>query len=1100
MRRYFLPVVALLLGASVAAGQAQTVLWQVGTPDRSPADLALSPSRYRDFKSDALYVVGRSQARTDWPCIHPGPGDAWAGNRSHTFTLCFGLLKASDGPARLTLHLHDTHGANPPRLRLALNGKTFEKQLPHGGGDQVLSGDSRAVKPHTVTWSFPASHLRAGVNRLEITTLSGSWFLYDALTLEAPAGLQLDAVKEVAFLQADAPPALVKGHSQPMQPVRVQVQYLGDKAAGVLKVDGRKTAEVALAPGTQMVEAAVPAVTAKTTAAVTLEAGGKTLATASVNLVPVRKWVVYILPHSHVDIGYTALQADVERRQMDHLARGIELARKSAGYPEGSRFRWNTEVLWAVDSYLGQATPQKRREFIDAVKAGWVGVDGMYGNLLTGLCRPEELMRSTRLARDLEAQTGVPVESAMISDVPGYTWGTIPALAQAGIKYWSIGPNLSDRIGTTLQAWEDRPFYWLSPSGKERVLCWVPHKGYSLGHFWGELTPHLFEGLADLERASYPYDITHFRWNVGGDNGPPDDKLADGVRAWNDRYEYPKIIIATTAEAFRAFEKRYGDRLPQVRGDWTPYWEDGAGSSARETALSRNAAERLVQAETLFALRGRTLPVNSFHRAWRNVLLYSEHTWGAHNSISQPDVPFVQKQWAVKQKFALDADSESRELLALAGGPATPGSRSIDVCNTLSWPRTDLVLVRINGTGDQVTDENGQPVPSQRRTTGELAFVARDVPAFGCRRYTLGAGKAQAAANLTLDNGPVRVRIDPATGAITSLASAAGTELVDPKGPGLNSYHYLLGSKPADARSNGRPRVEVGEAGPVVASVRVVSDAPGCRKLTREVRVLAGLDRVELLDTVDKLPVRQKEGVHFGFAFHVPGGTLRLDEPWAVIRPEADQMPGACKNWLTVGRWADVSAASHGVTWASLDAPLVQVGGLTATLIGSQSDPRGWLPRLEPSQKLFSWAMNNHWHTNYRADQEGPTTFRYAVRPHGAYSALEAYQFGTGLSQPLVAVPAQGERPAPPRLRVEPADVVVTAFKPSDDGKADIVRLYGAAGKACRVTLTWAEPPAALHRTDVGERPGAVVTGPVEVPAWGIVTLRAERRAGPPAK
>ena len=81
-----------------------------------------------------------------------------------------------------------------------------------------------------------------------------------------------------------------------------------------------------------------------------------------------RKWVVYLLPHSHVDIGYTHVQTDVEQAQWKYLEMAIDTARKSAGNPPGSRFKWNVEVLWAVDSYLKQATPEKRQQFIDAVQ------------------------------------------------------------------------------------------------------------------------------------------------------------------------------------------------------------------------------------------------------------------------------------------------------------------------------------------------------------------------------------------------------------------------------------------------------------------------------------------------------------------------------------------------------------------------------------------------------------------------------------------------------------------------------------------------------------------------------------------------------------
>ena len=79
----------------------------------------------------------------------------------------------------------------------------------------------------------------------------------------------------------------------------------------------------------------------------------------------------------------------------------------------------------------------------------------------------------------------------------------------------------------------------------------------------------------------------------------PTRRLPDVVKNWNATHAYPKLVIATTSELFREFEKRYGDKIPVVRGDFTPYWEDGAGSSARETALNRASAERLVQAETL---------------------------------------------------------------------------------------------------------------------------------------------------------------------------------------------------------------------------------------------------------------------------------------------------------------------------------------------------------------------------------------------------------------------------------------------------------------------------------------------------------------------
>ena len=207
-----------------------------------------------------------------------------------------------------------------------------------------------------------------------------------------------------------------------------------------------------------------------------------------------------------------------------------------------------------------------------------------------------------------------------------------------------------------------------------------------------------------------------------------------------------------------------------------------------------------------------------------------------------------------------------------------------------------------------------------------------------------------------------------------------------------------------------------------------------------------------------------------------------------------DQIPSACKNWFTVGRWADVSNAECGVTWVTLDAPLVQVGGLTATLLNSQTNPAVWRKRVGPTQELYSWAMNNHWGTNYRAYQEGPVVFRFALEPHRGVDHARASRLGIGLSQPLLAVGSRGVRPrSASRLTVDAPNVLVTGLKPSDGGDAIIVRLWEAAGRDTTTRVTWSAPaPRSVWMSDVSEAPRERLDGIVTVPAWGVVTLRAE--------
>ena len=340
------------------------------------------------------------------------------------------------------------------------------------------------------------------------------------------------------------------------------------------------------------------------------------------------------------------------------------------------------------------------------------------------------------------------------------------------------------------------------------------------------------------------------------------------------------------------------------------------------------------------------------------------------------------------------------------------------------------------------------------------------------------------------------MQLDPVSGAVSSLRDPAiDAELCDAKsGIGLNRYYYVLGSDVKGARQSGPAKITVKERGPLVASLLVESDAPGCAKFSREFRVVDGLDRADIINVLDKKAVREKEGVHLGFAFNVPGCTTRMDIPWTVIRPELDQLPGACKNWFTVGRWVDVSNQDYGVTLATLDAPLVEVGAITANLIGSQIDPNGWIHKTGSSPLLYSWVMNNHWHTNYLAEQSGPTTFRYALQPHKRYDPIAAQRFGIECSQPLVVAPVRGPASADtPLLTLDTPDVIVASIKPSADGKAQIVRLFAAAGKPAKVNLKWRSSEArSVYRSNLAEEQIEAVNGPVHVGAWEIVTLRVE--------
>jgi hypothetical protein len=920
------------------------------------------------------------------------------------------------------------------------------------------------------------------------------------------------------FIRATPVQALIKKNGRLLQLIQVAISHIAPPARAVLTAAEGAAVTVDLETGYNVVYLPVEAVQKPRSMDIKVNLAGRPAVNKAVSLRPVSRRTFYLLPHSHNDIGYSDLQVKIEKDQWSYLEKAVELARRTADYPAGARFKWNTEILWAVESYLRQASPAKREAFLAAVREGQINLQGLLANILTGTCSPDELFESTSYARRLSRQYGLTVNTAMLTDIPSYSWSLVPALAQTGVHYLSSGPNYmpnlndgGDRIGGALKAWGDKPFYWSSPSAKEKILFWMAGRGYSWfhglnnGRLSADRKEPVFEYCGELEDRGYPYEMVQVRYTIGGDNGPPDPELPDVVRRWNEEIESPKIIIATAQEMFEEFEKRYGARLPVVSGDFTPYWEDGALSTARETGLNRAAAARLTQAETLWAMLDPAgYAAADFDEAWRQTLMWDEHTWGAADSISDPDGENARTQWAYKQSFALESDRRSRELLRTAlERPSPPAPGSFSVLNTCSWPRSGVILAPADAAalGDRVTDDSGKAILSQRLLSGELAVLAENVPPFGGRRYYVrkggpaGSGAARAEGAI-LENERLLVTIDPQTGSVAGLRrkSDRTVELVDrTQEPGLNTYYYVPGRDPRAALGVKNVRLEVRERGPLTAVIRAVSDAPGCASLIREYRLTAGSERLEITDILDKTKVRDKESVHIAFPFRVPEGVLRLDLGWAWSRPETDPIAGSCKDFFGLQNSADLSNERTGLTWVSLDAPLMEIGTATDETPGPKG-VRVWKTAAPASQRLYSYALNNYWHTNYKADQEGPIVFRYAVEPHAGNDLGAAKRIGLDAERPLLTAPsAAALRGADPILRIGSPDIVVTSLRPSRDGRAFMARLYNAALRPVQTTVA-GRSGTTPSRSDPDERPGAALRGPLLFAPSEIITLRIEKR------
>jgi Glycosyl hydrolases family 38 N-terminal domain/Glycosyl hydrolases family 38 C-terminal domain len=586
------------------------------------------------------------------------------------------------------------------------------------------------------------------------------------------------------------------------QAVRVTVDSPRDGCLARFAVrDGEREVAAETWPverGRHAVHLLVPEVTAPTRLRFDAAVDGVELRDVPVEVRPQRKWRIFLVHHSHLDVGYTDPQDRVLADHLAYLDAALELAAATDGWPEAARFRWNVEVNLPLQRWLASRPARRRRTFLELARAGRIEVCALPFSMHTEACSIDELARQLEFAGRLREEHGVPVVTAMQSDVPGATVGLVELLAGAGVRYLAVAQNWAGRSVPHLTGGQalTRPFRWRSPSGAE-VLTWhtdTPHGvAYMEGNLVGlatgyeaalDVLPEYLAALAGrpypypeghgwaaapdpatLTRRPYPHDVLHLR--VQGrlaDNAPPSPVPAEIVRRWNEEWTYPALRMATNREFFECAERELGDRLDAFTGDWTDWWADGLGSAAREVAANREAQALAPVARTLHAL-GDALGGEDgcwrpeLDRSYERMALFDEHTWGAANpwadALAGRDSGGV--QWQRKAAMALDARDGAAASLAhgaarMAELLGAPGA-AVAVLNPSGFARTDLVRVFVPAERADlarpfrlVDAATGEPAPCaveaqarpQHRPRGAyLGFVARGVPALGYRRYAL---------------------------------------------------------------------------------------------------------------------------------------------------------------------------------------------------------------------------------------------------------------------------------------------------------------------------------------------------------------------------
>lgn len=442
---------------------------------------------------------------------------------------------------------------------------------------------------------------------------------------------------------------------------------------------------------------------------------------------------LYLVHHSHTDIGYTSDQPVVWDMHTRFIDEALDLAERYAHHDGDGAFRWTVETTAVLQHWLAHASPAEIDRLVALEKAGRVEVTGMYLNI-TPLYDTDQVVESLQAVGALRRDYGFDIRHAMNCDVNGQNWPLADLLLDAGISGFSMAINT--HFGGALQP-RPLPFLWRGPSGRTLPTYngWTYDKGWtfgigrSLAEFGDTWWPR---AQRYLDEIGYPLPFIMIQsYHPFGDNGSAYD-FTPFIDAWNATGRTPHIVMATPHTWWQAVQAHH-DQLPTLAGDWTDYWNFGAVSSAREQAINRQSRARLRTADSLHAAThllaqtaagatarepgGKRLwSQRSYARhradAWRSLHLWDEHTWGADFSIRAPASDDTAAQWHHKAHYAYTARSLSLLLQRdgigdLARYVNRAAADDLLIFNPLPWPATIAGLIRPEQAEPRGRDDDG---------------------------------------------------------------------------------------------------------------------------------------------------------------------------------------------------------------------------------------------------------------------------------------------------------------------------------------------------------------------------------------------------------
>ncbi|MDZ7373380.1 MAG: glycosyl hydrolase-related protein [candidate division KSB1 bacterium] len=810
-----------------------------------------------------------------------------------------------------------------------------------------------------------------------------------------------------------------------------------------------------------------------------------------------RAWLV---GHAHIDLSWLWPRSETIHEICPLTFRSV--LNLMDQYPDFVFAQSSAQVYKWMERYY----PKDFQRIAEKIQSGqWEVVGGAWDEHNANIPSGESLVRQHLYAkRYFMERFGIDVRVGWLPDVFGFNWNLPQIYRKVGIEYflthklkWQIERN-NPPIPFPYHV-----FWWEAPDGS-RVLAY-----HTVGGYGERITAKdILEDLDTLRQKHGIEDllVVYGRGDHGG--GPLPDML-ERAHELASRKNFPKIIFAKAVQYFDHLKGLAREHsFPVVKDEL--YVKTHRGTLTTDSQVKRDnrrCEELLTNVESLsvvaWALGGR-YPAQELKALWEKLLFGQVHDNLDGSSIRYVYLDAATDYADIKQEGGALLD---RALKTICDRLDTrgPTEQALVVFNTLSWPRTEVVRLDLSSLGAataKVLEADGSELPAQVVEDEDgrfLVFVAREVPAMGCRIYFLKPGAPPSAGpgslrvkGMVLENEHLRVELDKATGYLKSVFDKRlQRNVLAPKA--LGNVLELYEDQPPNAPA-GEPAwniylgactvldkpesVTVVERGPVRARVRVVHRF-GSSRFWQDVILYAGFDRVDFEFRGDWHERYRFLKVAFPVAAQNDYATYEI--PYAVIQrfthiikepvptqmelpPRAWEPADQLKHEVAALRWVDLTDRSGQFGVAVLNDCKYghSVAGDTIRLSLLRGPRRGY-PRTPES-----------WADQSEDPIVGIHHVRYALVPHaGDWRRGDAVRrglsFNYGFVLKLVDAHAGDLTQGFSAVEAEPENVVIGAIKRAEDGDHVILRLVETAGRPTTAVLRFAEAPSRITETDLME-------------------------------